>query len=168
MIWGSRRTGCSSYRGEGGNSPAFEITVAVLLASLFSCDFLLRFSVVERIVCAARRNAGWRHVQAHRNTFEFRAGGRIELHNQRIVPWDDVALVRRKCEQPVKALQHFSDMEGRCKRPATCHVLVEMSDVGGEHDKSAAGLDPDELKPPRMAAHPTHPQPGANPRLTPA
>jgi len=26
----------------------------------------------------------------------------------RIVPWDDVALVRRKFEQPIKALQHFS------------------------------------------------------------
>src|SRR5258705_7126836 len=118
--------------------------IAIERATWVSSGLLLhgRFSVVERIVCAARRNAGWRHVQAHRNTFEFRAGGRIELHNQRIVPWDDVALVRRKCEQPVKALQHFSDMEGRCKRPATCHVLVEMSDVGGEHDKSAAGLDP--------------------------
>ena len=103
--------------------------------------------MVARIICAARRDAGWRHVEAHRNAFKFRAGGRIELHHQRIVPRDDVVLVRRKCEQPVKALQHFSDMEGRCKRPATCHVLVEMSDVGGEHDKSAAGLDPDELKP---------------------
>jgi hypothetical protein len=68
---------------------------------------------VERIVCAARRNAGWRHVQAQRNTFEFRAGRRIELHDQRIVPRDDVALVRRKREQPVKALQCSASSQGR-------------------------------------------------------
>jgi hypothetical protein len=104
---------------------------------------LMTMVVALEIVCAARRSAEWRRVQAHRNTVEFRAGRRIELHNQRIVPRDDVALVRRKCEQPVKALQHFSDMEGRRKRPVTSHVLVEMRDVGGEHDKSAGGLDPD-------------------------
>jgi hypothetical protein len=117
------------------------------------------------MVGAARRDAGWRHIQAHRNAFEFRAGGRIELHDQRIVPRDDVALVRRKREQPVKALQHFSDVEGRCERPATCHVLVEMSDVGSQHDKAATGLDPDELKPRRVTAHRMHRQAGRKLRV---
>src|SRR5258708_10334694 len=43
-------------------------------------------------------------------------------------------------------------MEGRCKRRADCTVLVKMGDDGGEHDKSATGLDQDELTPRRMYA----------------
>src|SRR5215211_6596902 len=112
----------------------------------------------RKIIGANGRNARWRHVKSHRDAFQLPARSRIKLHNERIMPWNDMALVRRKGEQPVKALQHFSDMEGRCKRPATCHVLVEMSDIGREHDKSAAGPDPDELKPRRMAAHRVHRQ----------
>ena len=63
-----------------------------------------------------------------------------------------MTLVRRKCEQPVKSLQHFADMEGGRKRTLTRHILVEMADVGGKHDKSPAGPDTNELKPGRMAA----------------
>ncbi len=77
------------------------------------------------IVRAARRNAGWRYVQAHRNAFELRAGGRIELHNQRIVPRDDVALVRRKFEQPIKALQHFSMVDVVTQSPGLSAEEIE-------------------------------------------
>src|ERR1700754_656614 len=51
---------------------------------------------VRGIVGTGRRNAGWRHVETHHDAFEFGARGRIELHHERIVTRDDVALVRRK------------------------------------------------------------------------
>ena len=51
---------------------------------------------------------------------------------------DDVALVRRQRQQPVKAFQHLADMKRRRERTLARHVLVEMADVGREHDKSAA------------------------------
>src|SRR5580704_5580580 len=111
-----------------------------------------------RIIGAVRRDAGWRHVQTHGDALEFGAWGRIELHNQRIVIRDDVALVMREVEQPVEVLQHLAHMEGARERPAASHFLVEMTDVGGERDKSLAGLDPDELKSRRMASHRMHRQ----------
>ena len=57
-----------------------------------------------------------------------------------------------KRQQPVRTLQHFADMKGGRKRTLARHVLVEMADVGGEHDESPAGPDANELKPGRMAA----------------
>ena len=66
-------------------------------------------------------------------------------------PGDDVALVRRKRPQLVEALQHFPDMEGGRKRPFARRILVEMADIGREHDKPATGPDADELKPGRMS-----------------
>src|SRR5947209_821655 len=36
------------------------------------------------------------------------------------------------------------------KRTFACHVLVEMGDVGGKHDPSAAGVHAHKLKPRRM------------------
>src|SRR5215471_18363149 len=107
----------------------------------------------RRIIRARRRGTGWRYVEPHDYAFELGARRWIELHDQRIVPGHDVALAWRQREQTVKTLQHLADMEGRRERPAACHVLVEMRDVGGNDDKSAAGLDTDELQPRRMAAH---------------
>src|SRR5438105_1800488 len=112
----------------------------------------------RKVIGANGRSARWRHVKPHRDALQLPAWSRIKLHNERIMSWNDMALVRRQGEQPVKALQHFSNVEGCRERAATCHVLVEMGDVGGEHDKSATGLDPDELKPRRMAAHRVHRQ----------
>jgi hypothetical protein len=113
-------------------------------------------------ISANGRGTRWRHVKTHGDALQLRARSRIKLHDERIVAWNDMTLVRRKGEQPVKALQHFSDVEGRCERSAACHVLVEMGDVGGEHDKSAAGLDPNELKPRRMAPTACTVRPGAS------
>jgi hypothetical protein len=45
-----------------------------------------------------------------------------------------MALARCKLQQPIKALQHFADVEGRGERPLARHVLIEVRDVGGEHD----------------------------------
>ena len=81
-----------------------------------------------------------------------RTRSRIELHDERIMPRNDVALVRRKRQQLVEALQHFADMEGGRERTLARHVLVEMADIGGEHDKTPAGPDANELKPGRMTA----------------
>ena len=61
-----------------------------------------------------------------------------------------MTLVRRKRQQPVESLQHFADMESGRKRTLARHILVEMADVGGEHNESPAGPDPNELKPGRM------------------
>src|SRR5689334_12352911 len=66
--------------------------------------------------------------------------------------WNDVALVRRQFQQLVEPLQHFTDMQGGRKRTLTRHVLVEMTDVGGQHDEPPAGSDANELKPGRVAA----------------
>jgi hypothetical protein len=52
----------------------------------------------------------------------------------------------------VVGLEHFADVEGCGERPAGLHVLVEMGNVGGEHNPAAARMDPDELHPRRMAA----------------
>src|ERR1700722_1760034 len=112
------------------------------------------------MIRAAWRDTRWWYVEPDRDTLEFTARGRIELHYERIVPRYDVALVRHQREQPIKTLQHFPDMEGRRERPAAGHVLVEMTDVGGDHDKSAGGLDADKLKPRRMSADRMHRQAG--------
>ena len=69
----------------------------------------------------------------------FGARRRIELHDKRIVTRNDVILVGRQLQQPVKTLQHFADMERRRERPLARHVLVEMGDVGSDQDISARG-----------------------------
>src|SRR4051812_42811673 len=61
-----------------------------------------------------------------------------------------MALVRRQRQEFVKTLQHLADMKGGRKRTFARHVLVEMADVGGEHDPAAAGVDAHELQPRRM------------------
>ncbi len=63
-----------------------------------------------------------------------------------------MTLVRCKCKQPVKSLQHFADMKGGRKWTLTRHILIKMTDVGGQHDKSPACPDSNELKPGRMAS----------------
>ena len=68
------------------------------------------------------------------------------------MPRNDVALVRRQRQQTVEPLQHFADMKGGRKRTFTRHVLIKMTDVGGQHDEPPAGPDANELKPGRMAA----------------
>ncbi len=65
---------------------------------------------------------------------------------------NDVALVRRQFQQLVEALQHFADMKRRRERTLARHILIEMADVGSEHDKTPAGPDANELQPGRMAA----------------
>ena len=54
--------------------------------------------------------------------------------------------------QRVVGLEHLADVEGCGVGPAGLHVLVVMSDVGGEDDPAAPGMDADELHPRRMAA----------------
>src|SRR5687768_16680091 len=108
--------------------------------------------VSRQIVCANGRVSRWGHVKAHGDPLQLRARSRIQLHDQRIMPWNDVALVRRKCKQPVEPLQHFTDMKRGRERTLTRHILVKMADVGGQHDKSPACPDPNELKPGRMAS----------------
>ena len=95
--------------------------------------------VPRQIIRANGRGARRRHVEAHRNAFQLRARRRIKLHHQRIMPRHDMALVRRQRQQPVEPLQHFADMKGGRERPLARHVLVEMADVGGEHDKTRGG-----------------------------
>ena len=68
------------------------------------------------------------------------------------MPRNDVALVRRQCQQTVEPLQHFADMKGGRKRALTRHILIEMADVRGQNDKSPACPDANELKSRRMAA----------------
>jgi hypothetical protein len=70
----------------------------------------------------------------------------------RIVLRDDVALVRRKRQQLVASLEHFPDLEGGRKWPFARHVLVEMADIGRQHDKPATGSDANELQSGGMAA----------------
>ena len=81
-----------------------------------------------------------------------RTWSRIKLHHERIVPRNDVALVRRQFQYLFEPLQHFADVKGGRERTLTRHVLVGMTDVGGQHDEPPAGLDTNELKPGRMAA----------------
>src|ERR1700754_5161471 len=92
-------------------------------------------------ICANGRNARWRHVEAHRNPLQFRTRRGIKLHHERIVTWNDMALVRCKREQPLKSFKHLADMERGGKRPFARHVLVEMTDVRGQHDEPPAGPD---------------------------
>src|SRR6266404_174713 len=74
---------------------------------------LRRDRLVPRpIIRANRRGPRWRHVEAYCNALQFRTRSGIKFHNERIMAWNDVALVRRQCQQPVEALQHFADMKG--------------------------------------------------------
>ena len=48
------------------------------------------------IIGANGRSARWRHVKPHRDALQLPARSRIKLHDERIMPWNDMALVRRK------------------------------------------------------------------------
>ena len=68
------------------------------------------------------------------------------------MPWYDVTLVRRQRQQPVESLQHFADMKGGRKWTSARHILIKVTDVGGQHDEAPAGPNANELKPGLMAA----------------
>src|SRR4030095_1966384 len=93
----------------------------------------------RQIIAANRRSARWGHVKANSDALQLRARSRIKLHNKRIMSWNDMAPVRRQCQQPVESLQHFTDMERSRKRTLTRHVLVKMADIRVEYHKSPGG-----------------------------
>ena len=70
---------------------------------------------------------------------------RVALHHQRVVAGHDVLRARREPLQLVEAFQHVADMEGGGEGALGLHVLVEMGDVGGEHDRAARRLTPSRI-----------------------
>ena len=65
----------------------------------------IRFRLMPRqIIAADRRGARWRHVNANSDALQLRARSRIKLHNKRIMSGNDMALVRRQCQQPLESL----------------------------------------------------------------
>src|SRR6188472_4291900 len=63
-----------------------------------------------------------------------------------------MALVWRQREQFFETLEHFADVQRRREWPLARQVFVEMADIRGEHDKTPASPDPNELQSGRMTA----------------
>src|SRR4051794_12142203 len=71
-------------------------------------------------------------------------------------------LARRCGTQLVEAQQHVADMKRGRERTLAGHILVKMTDVGGEHDEAPARPDAHELKTCGMSARRMDRQPGRN------
>mgnify|MGYP000853290173 CR=1 FL=1 len=90
-------------------------------------------------------------MQLDRNSFQAGSDSGVTLHDQRIMARYDMGIAVGQRSQAIETFKHLADMERTGERTPFFEVLVEMTDVRGQHNPSARRANPVKLQSRRVS-----------------